>query len=56
MSERKVWTPEVSFNFIQEDRVLQEIIEVKKIKKWSAVARCMDSEYLLPGRTGKQCR
>ena len=49
MAERKIWTQE-------EDRVLLEIIQVRKIKKWSAIARCMETEYNLFGRTGKQCR
>lgn len=54
--ERKIWTPEVAPFFTQEDRVLTEIIEVKQIKKWCSIARCMEVEYFLPGRTGKQCR
>jgi hypothetical protein len=56
MAERKIWTPEVIIQLIKEDAVLKEIILVKKIKKWSAIARCMVSEYKMYGRTGKQCR
>lgn len=56
MAERKIWTAEVPTKLIQEDRVLLEIIQVRKIKKWSAIARCMETEYHLYGRTGKQCR
>jgi hypothetical protein len=43
MNERKVWTKEVSFYVIQEDDVLKHIYEVRKIKKWSSVARCMEA-------------
>lgn len=56
MAERKIWTQEVLLRLIQEDRVLLEIIQVRKIKKWSAIARCMETEYNVYGRTGKQCR
>lgn len=33
-----------------------EIIEVQKIKKWSAVSRIMETQFKIIGRTGKQCR
>ena len=40
----------------QEDAALIEIIEVQKIKKWSAVSRAMENQFKIIGRTGKQCR
>ena len=49
MAERKIWTP-------KEDEVLLEIIQIRKIKKWGTIARCMETEYSMYGRTGKQCR
>lgn len=36
--------------------MLLEIIQVRKIKKWSAIARAMQTDYAMYGRTGKQCR
>jgi hypothetical protein len=33
-----------------------EIVETKKIKKWSFIARMMEVEHGVKGRTGKQCR
>lgn len=42
--------------FTQEDAALMQIIQVQKIRKWSAVSRTMEAEFKIVGRTGKQCR
>lgn len=42
--------------YIQEDTALLDIIQVKKIKKWSTVSKLMESHFKIFARTGKQCR
>jgi hypothetical protein len=49
MPERKMWSEE-------EDRVLRLLREERREKKWSMIARCMEGEFGIAGRTGKQCR
>ena len=49
MPERKVWSAE-------EDKILIFLKEEKGIAKWSLIAKTMDEEYKIYGRTGKQCR
>ena len=49
MGERKAWSKD-------EDVALLEIVQVRKIKKWSAVSKAMEDEFKIYGRTGKQCR
>lgn len=49
MPERKVWSQE-------EDRILRYLREEKGEKKWANIARLMDREFGVSGRTGKQCR
>lgn len=41
---------------MQEDVALMDIIQVKKIKKWSSVSKAMEINFKIFGRTGKQCR
>ena len=43
MGERKAWTKEVSISFTQEDYALMDIIQVKKIKRWSDVSKVMET-------------
>ena len=33
-----------------------DIIQVRRIKKWSAVSHAMEVDFAIFGRTGKQCR
>jgi|688.fasta_scaffold322423_2 hypothetical protein len=40
----------------KEDRILKDLYEEKNIKKWSEIARIMESEHQIKGRNGKQCR
>lgn len=49
MPDRKMWTE-------QEDRVLRFLREDRGQQKWSHIARTMDLEFGIGGRTGKQCR
>lgn len=49
MPERKAWSKE-------EDRILRALKEERGEKKWSTIARLMQSEFGVSGRTGKQCR
>ncbi len=49
MPNRRMWSPE-------EDHTLRLLREEKSLKKWSVIARKMETDYNLPGRTGKQCR
>jgi hypothetical protein len=49
MRERKVWNEE-------EDRILRYLKVEKGEKKWSAIARKMEEDFNIKGRTGKQCR
>lgn len=49
MPERKVWTEE-------EDKVLKLLKEERGEHKWARIARVMEQEFGLFGRTGKQCR
>lgn len=44
-----MWTQE-------EDRVLRLFKEERGEKKWSLIARKMQQEFEIEGRTGKQCR
>jgi hypothetical protein len=39
-----------------ENKALEEMIKVKKVKKWKDMAQMMEDIYKLPGRPGKQCR
>lgn len=55
-ASRKIWTERVIRGLIQEDSILTEIILERKVIKWSVVAKIMEGEYDIPGRTGKQCR
>jgi hypothetical protein len=41
---------------MQEDSILKELYEGKGIKRWSEIARIMESEFHIRGRNGKQCR
>ena len=47
--ERKVWTSD-------EDVILKNIVTAGKSQKWSEIAKVMDVEHNIQGRTGKQCR
>ena len=49
MPERKVWSE-------REDSVLRLLREERKERKWAAIARTMEREFGIVGRTGKQCR
>lgn len=49
MPDRKMWNAE-------EDRVLRLLREDRREKKWSVIARIMETEFGIKGRTGKQCR
>ena len=49
MGERKAWTKE-------EDAVLINIMQEKRIKKWSDISKTMETDFKMFGRTGKQCR
>ncbi len=41
---------------MQEDSILKDLYEGKGIKRWSEIARIMESEFHIRGRNGKQCR
>lgn len=47
--ERRPWSAE-------EDQILKDLFEKVKLNKWSLIARRMEEEYQMGGRTGKQCR
>jgi hypothetical protein len=49
MPERKVWSEE-------EDKILRHLREERREKKWASIARIMEQEFKIQGRTGKQCR
>lgn len=49
MPERKVWSEE-------EDKILRLLREARGEKKWATIARLMEMEFGITGRTGKQCR
>lgn len=49
MPERKAWSKE-------EDRILRVLKEERGEKKWSTIAKLMQTEFGVSGRTGKQCR
>lgn len=49
MPERKPWSE-------REDQILRELKEQRGVKKWSEIARLMDTEFAIKERTGKQCR
>lgn len=40
----------------KEDKVLLRLIELKGVKKWNTIAKCMSEEFHINGKTGKQCR
>ena len=40
----------------EEDEVLRLLKDERGEKKWSLIARKMDLEFGIRGRTGKQCR
>jgi len=46
---RKTWTE-------GEDKILRLLKEERQEKKWSFIAKKMDEEFGIKGRTGKQCR
>lgn len=56
MAERKVWNEEVNFHLIQEDQILKNLVEVRKVTKWSQIAKIFSSEFGIHHRNGKQCR
>lgn len=41
---------------IQDDQILKELFEVRKIRKWSEISRIMQEQFGIPARNGKQCR
>jgi hypothetical protein len=47
--ERRPWSAE-------EDQILKDLFEKVKLNKWSLIARRMEEEYQMGGRSGKQCR
>jgi hypothetical protein len=49
MPERKVWSGE-------EDRILRLLIEERGLRGWTQIARTMEDEFHIVGRSGKQCR
>lgn len=49
MTERRPWTPE-------EDKILKYLREEEKVKKWSEIARILESTYQIFGKNQKQCR
>ena len=49
MSERKPWSQE-------EDNALRYLKEELRISKWSSIAQKMTDDYVMTGRSGKQCR
>lgn len=49
MPERKPWSE-------REDQILRVLKEQRGVKKWSEIARLMESEFGVRQRTGKQCR
>jgi hypothetical protein len=49
MPERKPWSE-------REDDILRLLKEERGVKKWSEIARQMETEFGVKNRTGKQCR
>ena len=49
MPLRKAWTQE-------EDKILKFLRDEQNEIKWSVIAKTMQEEYGIVGRTGKQCR
>lgn len=49
MSERKVWGE-------REDKILKYLREERGERKWATIARILEQEFDIPGRSGKQCR
>lgn len=49
MRERKTWTGE-------EDKILKYLKVERGESKWSVIAKTMDKEFGVKGKTGKQCR
>jgi hypothetical protein len=40
----------------QDDTILKELFEVRKIRKWSEISRIMQEQFGIAARNGKQCR
>jgi hypothetical protein len=49
MQSRVSWTE-------YEDNILRYLKEEKGEKKWSTIAKKLEEEFSIRGRTGKQCR
>lgn len=49
MSEKQGWTSE-------EDRLLKQVYDSGQAGKWSEVAKILQEEYGIKGRTSKQCK
>jgi AraC-like DNA-binding protein len=49
MAEKRPWSEE-------EDEILKHVFETSGLTKWSHIARKMQAEHGITGRSGKQCR
>ena len=47
--KRRPWTP-------REDIAIRELVAENGIKQWTLIAESLQTNYSIPGRSGKQCR